>query len=95
MAYSLSHKAEDDLIAIYVAGAERFGSAQAERYYAGMEQAFDMLAQFPHATSERTEIDPPVRVHPYRAHLIVYLIDAADIYVLRIRHGREDWIGDA
>jgi toxin ParE1/3/4 len=34
-------------------------------------------------------------VHPYRSHIVVYLIDNdGDILILRVRHGREDWEGD-
>ncbi|HVY33313.1 MAG TPA: type II toxin-antitoxin system RelE/ParE family toxin [Caulobacteraceae bacterium] len=94
MGYRLSRKAEDDLIALYLVGAQTFGPAQAERYFAQLQDAFDFIAQFPKAAGERTEIDPPVRILPHKAHLIVYLIeDRDDVLILRIRHGSEDWAG--
>ena len=92
MAYRLSQKAEDDLVSIYVAGAQAFGGAQAERYHAELEQAFRYLAAFPRAAQERREIDPPVRIHRCKAHLIVYLVQDKDVLILRIRHGHEDWV---
>ena len=39
------------------------------------------------------EITPPVRVYPVRKHMIVYTVleDAQTVYVLRVRHHRENW----
>lgn len=91
MGFKLSRKAEDDLIAIYRTGSEEFGVDQAESYFAGLEEAFGFLASYPRAARERFEIDPPVRAHPHKTHLIVYLIEDDDILILRVRHAREDW----
>jgi toxin ParE1/3/4 len=91
MRYRLSGSAERDLLQLYQAGVRDFGQSQAERYFAGLEQAFEFLAGYPRAARERTEITPPVRVHPYKMHLIVYVIDADAVLILRIRHQREDW----
>lgn len=92
MTYRLSRKAEDDIIQLYLRGARDFGVAQAERYYAGLEAIFSFLADYPLAARERLEIHPPVRVHPYKSHLIVYLAEEdGGVLILRIRHGHEDW----
>ncbi|WP_341871205.1 type II toxin-antitoxin system RelE/ParE family toxin [Stappia indica] len=41
---------------------------------------------------ERGEISPPVRIHPFKAHLVVYVMEEdGGILVVRIRHGHEDW----
>jgi len=56
-----------------------------------VERVFKFLSHNSEAARERTEITPPVRVHPYGSHIIIYLIDSAeDVFILRIRHGRED-----
>lgn len=95
MSYKLSVKAEEDILHILVEGMRLFGSVQAEQYHAGLEQAFEFLAASPKAARERTEINPPVRVHPYGSHMIVYIIQPSrDVFILRVRHGREDWISD-
>jgi len=91
VAYRLSRKAEDDLIQLFVTGARDFGIAQAEAYFAGLETTFAFLSDHPRAARERAEITPPIRVHPHKAHLIVYAIRGDDILILRVRHGREDW----
>jgi toxin ParE1/3/4 len=91
MRYRLSQRAEEDLIGIYVSGTRAFGNVQTERYYAGLEQAFDFLSDYPRAARERTEISPPVRVHPCRSHVIIYMVAEDEVLILRVRHGHEDW----
>jgi len=39
---------------------------------------------------ERREFMPPVPLHPYRAHVIVYVVDGSAILTLRVLHGRQD-----
>lgn len=92
MTYRLSRKAEEDILQIYVTGVGLFGVDQAERYYAGLEQAFLFLAQFPYAAPQRTELSRSSRMHPYKSHLIVYRLDGRNIVIQRVRHGQEDWL---
>ena len=95
MAYKLSAKAEEDIIRVYRESFRLFGAEQAEKYYAGIERVFHFLSGTPKAARKRTEITPPVRVHPYQSHIIVYMVDdSGDILILRVRHGREDWEND-
>lgn len=76
---------------IFDSGIDLFGEAQAEAYQAGLEAAFDFLADFPHAVRLRTEVVPPVRAFRYKAHLILYDIQETGILIVRVRHVREDW----
>ena len=90
--YRLSRSATDDLVAIFREGMKEFGLTQAEAYHDGLDRTFQFLASYPRAARLRPELSPPVRAFPYKAHLIVYDVDADDIVViLRVRHGREDW----
>ena len=91
MSYRLTRAAEDDVIAIYEAGVRAFGIAQADRYHASLKTAFEFLGQYPRAARERTELSLVVRAHRHQAHLIVYVVEGADILVVRVRHGHEDW----
>jgi len=93
MSYRLSRKAEEDILQIYVTGVGEFGVNQAERYHAGLEQAFTFLANFPRAAPERPELSRGSRVHPYKSHIIIYRLDGENIFIQRVRHGREDWMG--
>ncbi|WP_316859228.1 type II toxin-antitoxin system RelE/ParE family toxin [uncultured Cohaesibacter sp.] len=95
MGYRLTLKAEEDIIGIAQAGLLRFGEDQARRYHGELYEVFDLLAANPRMARERFEITPPVRIHPFKAHLIVYVIeDNGDVLVVRVRHGHEDWAKD-
>jgi toxin ParE1/3/4 len=95
MTFRLSGKAVEDIVQIWIDGTALFGLEQAERYHDGLAAIFRFLSENPRAARLRTEINPPIRVHPFKAHLICYEIDSKDdILILRVRHGREDWVGD-
>ena len=92
MTYTFSRKAEDDLIEIYIEGVSRFGEDQADQYHRMIEAMVELLSENPRIARERLEISPPVRIHPFHSHLIVYMVDDNnDIFIVRIRHGHEDW----
>lgn len=95
MTWLLSQEAEEDLIRIWLEGFEIFGPVQADRYQDGLEAAFNLLAEFPELARERTELTPPLRVHPFSSHLILYLVRSdRTVFVVRVRHSREDWSGE-
>lgn len=91
MSYKTTRLADQDIIDIYVYGAAEFGVDQAERYHEGLVSVFELLAENPHLAHERPEFDPPVRLHPYEAHMIAYLIRDNGILIIRVLHGRQDW----
>ncbi len=96
MAYRLSRKAEEDILDVFLYGAEQFGLSQAAHYQGQLEKTFDFLADNPRIARERHEIAPPVRIHPIGSHLIVYTLDDhGEILIVRVRHGHEDWQWDA
>ena len=92
MSFRLTRKAADDIVAIFQDGVGLFGVEQAEKYHLGMAQVFALLAENSEMAREREEITPPVRIHPYGAHLIVYLVEQnRDVLIVRVRHGHEEW----
>lgn len=91
--FRLTRAAADDLTAIFLEGIEQFGLPQADAYHEGLSAIFAFLAGYPYAARLREEISPPVRVHRYKAHLVIYdLGDEDEVIFLRVRHGREDWV---
>lgn len=90
MSYRTTRQADQDIIDIYVRGAADFGVAQAERYHAGLVAVFDLLADNPHIARERAEFNPPVRLHPYQAHMIAYAVHGEGILIIRVLHGRQE-----
>ncbi|KEA03433.1 type II toxin-antitoxin system RelE/ParE family toxin [Rhizobium rhizogenes] len=96
MRFSLFVEAEEDIIAIAEQGVRLFGSVQARRYHDELFSLLDLIAANPRMAREREEISPPVRIHPFKAHLVVYRIEEdGAIFVIRIRHGHEDWASDS
>ena len=91
MIYRTTRRADQDIIDIYVHGAAEFGVDQAERYHEGLISVFDLLAENPLLARERTEFNPPVRLRPYQAHMIAYVIRDDGILIIRVLHGRQDW----
>ncbi|MBU2483682.1 MAG: type II toxin-antitoxin system RelE/ParE family toxin [Alphaproteobacteria bacterium] len=93
MGFRLTPKAEDDIIRIAETGTLLFGEAQALTYHIELFEMLELISSNPRMARERHEITPPVRVHPFKSHLIVYLLTEVDeILVVRIRHSREDWM---
>jgi len=79
--------------AIFREGLELFGLPQADRYHEGLAETFAFLAEYPRVARVREEIHTPVRIYPYKAHLVVYELGADDrVLILRVRHGHEDWL---
>lgn len=91
MTYRTTRRADQDIIDIYVYGAAEFGIEQAERYHEGLVETFEALSANPLMARERPEIDPPVRLHPYRSHLIVYVVRDEGVLIVRVLHGRQEW----
>lgn len=91
MSYRLSFRADADLVAIYRYSFDHFGADAADAYFGKLAAAFDLLAEFPEIGRERSEIDPPVRIHPVGHHIVVYLADEEGVLIVRVRHQREDW----
>ncbi len=71
-----------------------FGVAHADEYRAGLTAAIIFLVNTPRAARLRSETKLPVRAWRYKAHLIVYIVERDGILILRVRHGREDWVGE-
>ncbi len=95
MSYQLTKKAEEDLISIAERGIELFGERQAQFYHNALFELFEVISANPKMARERSKLSPPVRVHPFKAHVIIYQIDGDGISIIRIRHGREDWLSNS
>ncbi len=89
--YRLSPAAQGDLERIWVFTVQMWSADQAEAYLQGLDETLDILVAHPGIARERYEIVPPVRLHPYRSHLIVYRIEPDHLAVIRILHTRQHW----
>ncbi len=71
-----------------------FGLAQADAYAAGLAKGLRLIADYPRVGRLRTETTIHVRTQPYKAHIIIYVLEHDEVVVLRVRHAREDWFND-
>ena len=91
MNYRTTSRADQDIIDIYVHGAEHFGIDQSERYLSALFDTFELIARNPRMARERRELKPPMRFHPFQAHMIVYTVGSDHVLIVRVLHGRQDW----
>ncbi|CUX18410.1 MULTISPECIES: type II toxin-antitoxin system RelE/ParE family toxin [Agrobacterium] len=95
MGFRLSLLAEEDVIRIAEEGILIFGPAQARKYHRELYAVFHLLSLNPRMARERHELSPPLRIHRFRSHLVVYSVDADDeVFIVRVRHGHEDWVNE-
>ncbi len=89
--YRLTPKAQQDLEDHWFYGAQTWSIEQADKYSDIVQQAFEHLLITPKIERERTEFDPPVRIHTVEKHLVIYRIQDDYLLILRILGGRQDW----
>lgn len=89
--YRLTDAAEADLEAIWRYGHERWSAVQADRYLDDLDERFRLLGTMPMMTRKRTEFDPPIRIHPFGSHLVIYVVAEDGIDILRVLGNRQDW----
>jgi len=94
MDFRLSLAAEEDIIGIAEQGIRLFGPIQARNYHDELFAIFNLIAAYPRMARERMELSPPMRIYPFKAHLVVYRVEeSGDVLIVRIRHAHEDWSG--
>ena len=88
--YRLTPAAQKDLEEIWTYTNDRQGIERTLDYIDSIEAACVRLSEMPRMCRERHEYAPPVRIHPHREHLIVYVLDEENIDAVRILHARMD-----
>ncbi|MFC5553344.1 type II toxin-antitoxin system RelE/ParE family toxin [Methylobacterium iners] len=86
--YRLTRRAENDLLDIFLFGLEQFGDVQAQRYQAGFEECFRMLAENPLLGRSAHAIAPALRRHEHGSHVVLYEQDADGILIVAVLYGR-------
>lgn len=80
-----------DLRAIWDHTATHWGQSKAETYLHGLGQLFTLLAEHPEIARERHDFHPPVRLHPYQSHLVIFTSTDLTLEVIRVVHNRSNW----
>lgn len=89
----LRPRARDDLSDIWDHTVREWSVAQAEVYLAGLDPVLRLIPDQPDIARIRDEFTPPVRIHPYRQHIVIFVADDAVLDVIRILHTRSNWAG--
>jgi len=87
----ISAAARRDLQDIWLHGAERWSIRQADAYANTLFDLLELIDRQPRMGALRADLRPPVRVHPHRAHVVVYRETADGPEILRILDARRDW----
>lgn len=92
MGYILSDAATEDVKQIILRGAKMFGMQRARSYHINLKKTLSLLAVNPSLARERKEFNSPLRIYPFGSHIIIYAVNEDEnIFIIRIRHAREDW----
>ena len=83
-------QAEQDLVEIWLYTFNEWGEYQADKYLDDLDGAIRLLAEQPLICRERTELNPPVRIHHHAHHLIAYQVLEDGIRVVRVLHKSMD-----
>ncbi|WP_417816334.1 type II toxin-antitoxin system RelE/ParE family toxin [Thalassospira alkalitolerans] len=89
--YLLSPRALDDLDDVWRYTAENRSLDQADTYIDGLVEVFDAIVAMPNIAGERPEFTPPVHIHSYQSHLVVYMTKPDQIVILRVLGGQQNW----
>ncbi|MEO1013299.1 MAG: type II toxin-antitoxin system RelE/ParE family toxin [Bacteroidota bacterium] len=91
--YSLSGRAQFDLVGIYKYGKKRFGQEQVLDYLYALEGILEELAERPELARDTSYIAHSLRYYSYMAHVVFYQFDGNnEIYVVRILGKRMNFI---
>ena len=81
-----------DLDAIFDHGVAKWSLDHAIAYILDLERVFVLLSTFPEMARLRRELSPPIRIHPYRAHVIADDAEPVGIEIIRVLPARSDWV---
>ncbi len=70
--YTLTARAEDDLLITFLDGIEMFGLHQARRYKDELDRCFQLIASNPQIGRLVPSIGEGVRRHEHKSHVILY-----------------------
>jgi toxin ParE1/3/4 len=84
-------QAAADIDAIWNHGAAKWSEAHADRYAEGLRQLVSLISDNPGIGRLQRDTSPLVRVHPYRAHVLIYTEIGDALVIVRVVPSRSDW----
>lgn len=92
MRLDISGEAQRDIAALHHVGMRSFGEAKAARYTFGLLNLLDLIAANPRMARIRPEFRNHMRAIPYRSHIVFYRIAEDSIHIVRVLHGKQNWL---
>ncbi len=83
--------AEADLSDIWDYTAARWSLNQARIYASGITDLLSLLCDQPEVAQHNGNTVPPVRVHRYQSHIVIFTADDSLLEVIRVVHARSNW----
>jgi toxin ParE1/3/4 len=90
LSVKLSKLAKEDLIDIWLYGENNWGAQSADQYLDSLDVCLNSLINFPEKFALRQEFQPPVRLAPFKSHLVVYIHTEKHIHIVRVLHQSMD-----
>lgn len=78
------------MFAIQTIGARQFRQRQTDIFLDGLTELFKTIALFPFLARERQDFAQPVRIHPYKNHVVAYRIENDVVKIVRVLYNRQD-----
>jgi toxin ParE1/3/4 len=88
--YRLTERARTDLIEIYDFTEGKFGTYQADAYYAGLIRSLGLLADFPLIGQTVDDLAAGYRRFRFQSHLIFYTVRPDHVEIRAVVHGSQD-----
>ena len=89
--YKLSKKSEIDLADMYEFGVSKFGLLQAQKYFLGMHDVFQVLSENPNLGRNASEFIENLKRFTYESHTIFYLQTVDGLFILRVLSQQMDY----
>lgn len=90
MQISITERANDDLIDIWLYGYEIWGESNVNFYLDELDNAIQSLTSNTARYPEYLNATPPFRLMPFRSHLIAYEVVDDILIILRVLHKNMD-----
>jgi plasmid stabilization system protein ParE len=87
---ALTNLAKEDLIDIWLYGQKNWGAVNANQYLDSIDAFLKTLINLPEKFALRRDFQPPVRIAPFKSHLVVYLESTRHIQIVRVLHQSMD-----
>jgi toxin ParE1/3/4 len=89
--YRLTKRAERDIDQLYEYGLSNFGLEQAQSYFLGLHERFQILTDSPRLGREADELVLGLRRVEYSVHVIFYIPEDLGVLIVRVLRAEMDF----